>query len=595
MSPIHGRWVPASENLASLVETGDVIGPSGFHFVRSPVALLRSVLASGVKDLTYVAWGGGLPLEMLLDAGAVRKIIFCFSSLDVFGLAPRFRRALEAGTVEVEERSALGYVKGLRAGMEQLPYELMQYPRESDLSAGFCHAMPGAAEAAPHADVAAVAPLALDAFLLHAQRADDAGNVEIDGARGLDVLTAFTSRRVLVTVEERVPNGTLGAPGSFILPRDAVTALCVRPGGAWPTSCLPAYPADLHAIQRVAASPDLPVTKVLAAVEDRNLVHLREVADVATETLTASVRSRPRRVADSVPEQPVAAASIDELMISAIAHTVTNESICSIGSVSPLATIAYLLAKRLWAPDVAILSHNGGYIDIAARPMTLITAELLDYRSAAAFVGSDDTYHWYYQRGRISHEVVSAAQVDRRARTNTSWIRRSDGRLRLPGQGGMADVADMHQRFFIYLPRHSPRSTVSDVDFVSAARSLHHDTERVRHGYRSGPTTLLTNLGMFEYDANLGELMLTHMHPGVALQDVERATGWRLRYADRLATTPVPSAEELRIIREELDPLGVRRLEFVPSAERDALITLLLADEESAISAALDTMSSRGG
>lgn len=571
-------WVEDVGALTEHVESGDVLGPSGFHFVRAPIAQLRSLVEAGVTDLTYVSWGGGVPLELLLSQGAVRKIVFCFSSLDVFGLAPRFRRALERRAIEVDERTALGFMKGLRAGMEQLPYEIIQDPVGSDIRDGFVRDLDVAVDGG--VPIAATPRLDLDVFLLHAQRADDAGNVEICGARGLDILAMFAAQKVLVTVEERVETGSLSADRSFILSRDAVTAVALAPGGAWPTSCLPYYPADYRALQRTAVLPaDTPVEPgMLESTTDR-LDELRSIASLEPAKVIASIRDR-------VPVVTAAAGedfSVDELMVSVIAHTVEDESVCSVGSVSPLATIAYLLAKHLWAPNATIISSNGGYLDVASRPMSTVTAELLDFHSAVAHIGSDDSYHWYYQRGRISHEVVSSAQIDRRASTNTAWIRLKDDRwLRLPGQGGMADVANMHQRFFLYLPRHSPRTMVEKVDFVSARRAFHGE-ERVRFGYRPGPTTLITNLGMFEYDATLDELLLTHLHPGVSFDELQAATGFDVRTSDALTTTPAPTAQELRVIREELDPLGVRRLEFVPSSERTALIDELLALEEQAL------------
>jgi len=575
-------WVDDIGALVAHVKSGQVIGPSGFHFVRAPIAQLRALVEAGVSDLTYVSWGGGVPLEFMLSQNAVRKIVFCFSSLDIFGLAPRFRRALENRTIAVEERTALGFMKGLRAGMEQLPFEIIQDPVGSDIRAGFARDLDGGAESG--VPVAAAPRINVDVFLLHAQRADDAGNVEICGARGLDLLALFGASKVLVTVEEKVPVGSLGTPRSFVLSRDFVTAVTLAPGGAWPTSCLPHYPADYRALQRVAKlSADEPLSLALLKSTPERLAELENIASISTTRVISSIRDRKPVVTASVGDD----FTVDELMVSVIAHTVEDSSICSVGSVSPLATIAYLLAKHLWAPKATIISSNGGYLDIASRPMSTMSAEMLDFRSAVAHIGSDDSYNWYYQRSRISHEVVSSAQVDRQANTNTAWIRGARGGwIRLPGQGGMADVADMHQRFFLYLPRHSPRTMVEKVDFVSASRAFHSDAQRARYGYRPGPTTLITNLGMFEYDVEAEELVLTHLHPGISFEELQGATGFKVRQSDALITTPTPTREEIRMIREELDPLGVRRLEFVPGAERSSLIENLLHDEEEALRSA---------
>ena len=71
------------EGLAAMVGQGDSLGVGGHHFARLPIALLRAIASSGIKDLRYVCWAGGLPLELLLEADAVAEIDLCFSSLDI--------------------------------------------------------------------------------------------------------------------------------------------------------------------------------------------------------------------------------------------------------------------------------------------------------------------------------------------------------------------------------------------------------------------------------------------------------------------------------------------------------------------------------
>src|ERR1700722_16597911 len=91
------------------------IGIGGVHLARLPIALIEKVLNLGRKDFTYISWGGGLPLELFLEAEALKKLVFCFSSLDILGLAPRFRQTLETNRVEVEEWTALAMIQGLHA------------------------------------------------------------------------------------------------------------------------------------------------------------------------------------------------------------------------------------------------------------------------------------------------------------------------------------------------------------------------------------------------------------------------------------------------------------------------------------------------
>jgi acyl CoA:acetate/3-ketoacid CoA transferase alpha subunit len=247
------------EELTSLVPSGCRLGIGGFHFSRAPIAFIRAVVGRGVEGIEYVSWGGGLGLEMLLEAGAVSRMALCFNSLDVFGLAPRFRQAVEAGTVPLEEWTALGMIQGFQAAQHGVPSMPFPPPVGSEIveRSGFARPYPDPVTGPP---VVAAPALPLDVFLLHAQRADEAGNVEIRGARGLDLSCAFAAKRVLVTVEEIVPAGFFPAgasPRSFVLPRSFVAAVAPAPFGAYPTSCLPHYPTDYRELLRLTGGDRL--------------------------------------------------------------------------------------------------------------------------------------------------------------------------------------------------------------------------------------------------------------------------------------------------------------------------------------------------
>jgi len=277
-------------------------------------------------------------------------------------------------------------------------------------------------------------------------------------------------------------------------------------------------------------------------------------------------------------------ATVDELMVCWLARQLDNSSICSAGAVSPLAATSYLLAKATHAPDLAIFMTSGGLLDVAVRPMLLSLGEALDTASAAVHCGGEDSYRWYYQQGRVSCEVVTVAQVDRRARTNNIELTSPRGRrVRLPGQGGMADVADMHQNFILYLTRHSPLTLVDSVPRVSAARSLTDPAARRRAGLRPGVIQLITNLGVFGYADERGELVLQSLHPGVTLSQLRESTGFEPAVAADLTVTAEPSAEMLRVLHEQIDPLGIRRLEFAAARERGELLAACIAAEQDLI------------
>ena len=166
-------------------------------------------------------------------------------------------------------------------------------------------------------------------FLVHAQRADEDGNIEITGARGMDATVAFAARRVLATVEEVVPVGTLGSlKGSFVVPRHFVHQIAVAPFGAYPTSCLPYYAADFARLAEVTsvsppAAPPPPAPEAA--------VCLRGAATLTHERVRAAVQEL-RAAKPDLPGPDEPAPSVDELMVCWLARRFDDESICSAGS-----------------------------------------------------------------------------------------------------------------------------------------------------------------------------------------------------------------------------------------------------------------------
>jgi glutaconate CoA-transferase, subunit A len=556
------------DELARCVPDGVRLGIGGVHLSRLPVALIQRVVALGRKNFVFTSWGGGLVLELLLEAGAVRKLVFCFSSLDIFGLAPRFREALEKNTIEVEEWSALAMIQGLHAAHFNLPEMPFQLPVGSDLmSAGdFWKRGTSIFSGQP---VGMARRLDIDVLLLHTQRADRSGNIEIQGARGFDLSLLGAAKKTLVTVEEIVETGELGAPLSFVLPKSFANAIAQVPGGAYPTSCLPYYSTDYDQLLTYVRNG-----QARFAFGESRKAFLGQAARVRVHDLTPD-RMEPHRV----PVSGDAPFTTDELLAVCLAREYDNSSICSVGSVSPLAMVSYLLAKTTHAPELIIIALNGGLIDIDAHPMSLTLAEPLEFGSAKVIWGADESYHWYYQQGRITHEVITVAQLDLRGRTNNAWVDTGRKRVRLPGQGGMADVANLHQHFILYLTRHSRERFVESVQCCTASRGIMTDAERMQADLKPGKVRLISELGIFEINPPEGIFRLVSIHPNVTIEAVKENTGGEFLATDPLPVTDPPSADELRLIRTRIDPFGIRRLEFVPGRERLDLIESILKAE----------------
>jgi len=554
------------DELAARVQDGMTLAVGGTLFTRMPVRLLTAVCDARPRDLHYASWGGGLPLEMLLEAGAVSKATLCFSSLDIFGQARRFGAAVQEGRLELIEWTAHAFAQALFAGKRRLPSEPFAWPVGSDL-ADLPTFPSSVADPVRGTRVGAAPALRPDVLLLHAPAADEDGNVVLVGARAMELVMVPSSRQVLVTVDAVVPRNELRSmPAGIVISRHFVSAIAVVPGGATPTSSLPYYIADFDGLRAWTGADD-------------PLVFAREHADArpAGAPVTRLPGLDEATVVAALPYIPddPSPATPDEWMTVWLARQYPDGSVCSVGAVSPLASASYLLAKGTTAPAMTLITNGGCYIDVEPRPVLFGLGEWLDTCSALTIMGGEESYEWFYQAGLVSFEVVSVAQIDAFGRTNNREVVTPSGRrLRLPGQGGMADVANMHRHFMIYLPRQSPLNTPERVEFSTASRGILTAADREAAGYQPGNVALVTNLAVFRLDEATGRFRVAEVFPWTTYLELQDSTGFELGI-DSLEEIPVvsaPTTAELDALRRRVDPLGIRKLEFVPSRDRGPLL-----------------------
>jgi glutaconate CoA-transferase, subunit A len=235
--------VSLAEGIAALVRDGDVVALEGFtHLI--PVAAGHEIIRQGRRDLTLVRMTPDIVYDQMIGAGCARKLVFSWGGNPGVGSLHRLRDAVEhdhPGPLELEEHSHAGMANRYVAGAAGLPFAVLRGYAGTDL-----------AEHAPVAPITcpftgevltAVPALNPDVAVVHAQRADPRGNVQLWGITGVQKEAVLAARRSLVTVEELVD--TLDPrPGAVVLPGWALTAVAVVPGGAHPSYAAGYYDRD---------------------------------------------------------------------------------------------------------------------------------------------------------------------------------------------------------------------------------------------------------------------------------------------------------------------------------------------------------------
>jgi len=239
-----------------------------------------------------------------------------------------------------------------------------------------------------------------------------------------------------------------------------------------------------------------------------------------------------------------------EMMIVASARQLAGEHVCFVGVGPP--NIACNLAKRTVAPELELVYESGVFGSAPSRLPLSIGDPTLVTRSLQV-TGMFDLFAYYLQAGLIDVGFLAASQIDRYGNINTTVIGDyAKPKVRLPGSGGACEMAINAKKIFVIMPQ-SKRSFVERIDFTT---SPGHPGGTRPAGWGAGPTVTVTDLGVYRFDDRTGEMELATLHPGVALDDVMANTGWDPRIAGNVTETPPPTAEELRLIREDLDPDG---------------------------------------
>jgi len=257
--------------------------------------------------------------------------------------------------------------------------------------------------------------------------------------------------------------------------------------------------------------------------------------------------------------------SIDELMVTALAEYFRDgEQACN-GMASFIPVAAFMLARLTHAPELVWIASSVGLEPRPDRiPASTLEAPL--WRDSIMYLDQYTDFWNLVLNGRwIQKFCVGAAQLDQYGNANNSIIGEDyhHPKVRLPGTAGLADMCSIGKDLYYWNPDHSRRSLVEKVDYISGAGYLDGGDAREMLGLGGGPQAVITNLAVLDFHPQSKRMRLKSVHPGVTVEQVQGATGFELLMAeDSIPETRPPTVEQVRLIREVIDPDGMRKRGF---------------------------------
>lgn len=270
--------------------------------------------------------------------------------------------------------------------------------------------------------------------------------------------------------------------------------------------------------------------------------------------------------------------SIGELMCVTLAKEIEDGDVVVLGSFTPLAYASYILAKITHAPNITLLA----YASVDTRPFQLsfTRAEAAATRGAALMWTMLEDLNSVHLKGRGDVEAISSIQADQYGNINLSVVGEYDKPLlRGPGGAGAPEVIKMHRKMIGYFPSHTTRTFVPKVDVITGTRYVIGAKERVKSGYRPGPIRYITNLAVISKEEKDNPFKIDSLHPGVSVEQVVENTGFELEVPKDVPETEKPTTEQVRLLREEVDPYGTIAFDFKPGKERLGYLNEILQKE----------------
>ena len=241
-----------------------------------------------------------------------------------------------------------------------------------------------------------------------------------------------------------------------------------------------------------------------------------------------------------------------ELLICIASRQMEDKTSAFIGTGIPM--LAAALAKKTHAPELAVVFEFGG-VGSSLELLPLGVGGSRTFYKALAALSICDVME-AAQRGLIEYGFVGGAQIDMYGNINSTVIGDHERpKVRFPGSGGANDIGS-HCWKTIAVMRHDRRRFVEKVDFITTAGYLDGPGARERAGLPpgTGPYRVVTELALLGFDEATKRMKLLALNPGVTVKQAKENTGFELIIPDQVEQNAPPSPEELRLLREEIDP-----------------------------------------
>jgi len=244
--------------------------------------------------------------------------------------------------------------------------------------------------------------------------------------------------------------------------------------------------------------------------------------------------------------------SPSEIMTARAARELKNGEVVFVGIGLP--NLACNLARRLQAPDLVLIYESGA---VGARPsrLPLSIGDPCLVTNSISVCSMVEIFNYYLQGGLIDVGFLGGAQVDRFGNINSTVIGNYEKpKVKLPGSGGACEIA-IHAKKIIIILKQNKRTFPKKIDFITSPGFINQTNQRLKYDMPGkGPALVITDLGVYSFSDLTHKMILSEIHPGISIEDIKANIGWDIKFSSNLVKTKSPTKEELRIIREELDP-----------------------------------------